>query len=132
MAIEDEHADVLQNIEFAITSVHKNEPKLLDLDVIEALDALVRGYGLDEQGRSWPLIPLSDRAGLVVEACRRVCEWRLGRASMPSSAGRGVAPAPIPVAAIVQCLKRLRRSARLWNQRNGRQGYLEYVEQFLP
>ena len=132
MAIEDEHADVLQNIEFAITSVHRNEPKLLDLDVIEALDALARGYGLDEQGRPWPLIQLSDRAGLVVEACRRVCEWRLGRASMPSSAGRGVAPAPIPGAAIVACLKRLRKSARLWNQRNGRQGYLEYVEQFLP
>jgi hypothetical protein len=37
MAIEDEHADVLQKIEFAITSVHRNEPTLLDVDVIEAL-----------------------------------------------------------------------------------------------
>jgi hypothetical protein len=38
MAIEDEHSDVLQNLEFAITSVHRDEPNLLDLDVIEALD----------------------------------------------------------------------------------------------
>jgi hypothetical protein len=132
MAIEDEHADVLQNLEFAITSVHRDEPNLLDLDVIEALDVLIRGYGVDEQGRSWPRIQLSERAGLVVEACREVCEWRLGRASMRSAAGRGVAPAPIPVAAIVQCLKRLRKSVRLWNDRDGRQGYLEYVEHFLP
>jgi hypothetical protein len=132
MAIEDEHADVLQNLEFAITSVHRDEPKLLDLDVIEALDVLIRRYGLDEQGRSWPRLQLSERAGVVVEARRGVCEWRLGRALTPSSAGRGVAPAPIPVAAIVQCLKRLRKSARLWNDRNGRQGYLEYVEPFLP
>ena len=131
MATEDEHADVLQNIEFAITSVHRDEPTLLDLDVIEALEVLIRGYGLDEQGRSWPRTQLSERAALVLGACRQACEWRLGRTSMPTSSGGDAAPAPIPVAAIVQCLKRLRKSARLWDDRNGRQGYLEYIEQFL-
>ena len=120
-----------QNIEYTITSVHRDEPSLLDLDVIEALDALIRGYGLDEQGRPWPRIPLSARAEAVHDACKRVCEWRLGRAAMTSPAGDGGSVAPIPPGALVQCLKRVRKSARFWNAENGRQGYLEYIGQFL-
>jgi hypothetical protein len=132
MGVEDEYTDVLQNIEFSIVSVHRDDPRLLDLDVIEAIEALIRGYSLEEQGRAWPSTRLSSRAALVVEACKPVCEWRLGRTSISNSRGAdGSAPA-ISVATIVQCLKRLRKSARMWNEHGGRQGYLEYIEQFMP
>ena len=132
MAVEDEYTDVLQNIEFSIVAVYKDEPNLLDLDVIEALEALIRGYALEEQGRGWPRAHVSPRAALVLEACRQVCEWRLGRTSISTSRSRRPAPAPISLSAVVQCLKRLRKSARLWTERGGRQGYLEYIEQFVP
>ena len=134
MAIEDEHSDVLQNLEFAISSVHKDDPALLDWDVIEALDALVRGYGLEEQARAWPTVRLSARASAVAAACKDICEWRLGRrssvlASFPDAHAR---PPEISVGTLLECLKRLRKSARLWNKRNGRQGYLDFVHEFLP
>ncbi len=132
MAVEDEYTDVLQNIEGSIVAVYKDEPRLLDLDVLEALDALIRGYVLEEQGRGWPRATLSSRAALVFDACKEICEWRLGRAAMTTSRGRSVAPRPTPLGAVVQCLKRLRKSARLWNERGGRQGYVEYVQKFLP
>jgi hypothetical protein len=132
MAVEDQYTDVLQNIELSIVSVHKDEPKLLDVDVIEALEALIRGYSLEEQGRGWPSTRLSSRAALVVEACKQVCEWRLGRATISTFGDSRAVPPPISVGTVVQCLKRLRKSARLWNERSGRQGYLEYIEQFLP
>ena len=132
MAVEDEYTDVLQNIEWSILAVYNEEATLLDLDVIEALEVLIRGYGLEEQGRGWPRAKLSSRAALVFDTCREVCEWRLGRATMSTSGGDRLAPPPVPLGAVVRCLKRLRKSARFWNERSGRQGYLEYIQQFLP
>ena len=131
MAVEDEHTDVLQNIEFAIHSFRKENPTLLDLDVIEAFDALIRGYALEEQGRPWPPMRLGDRAAALVEACREVCGWRLGRTGLSTGRGRHEAPPAITLAVLVQCFKRLRKSAKLWNEQGGRQGYLEYIGQFL-
>ena len=37
MSIEEEHLDVLQNIEFAIISLYRLEPSLLDYDVQNAV-----------------------------------------------------------------------------------------------
>ena len=132
MAVEEQYTDVLQNIESAIVGVVKEEPRLLDLDVIEALDALIRGYGLEEQCREWPRTNLSSRAVLVFDGCKVICEWRLGRAPMTTSRGRTITPAPIGLAAIVHCLKRLRKSTRFWNERSGRQGYLTYIQEYVP
>ncbi|MCO6489109.1 MAG: hypothetical protein J5I98_11860 [Phaeodactylibacter sp.] len=41
MGLEDRHPDILQNIEFAIFSVYRDDPDLRDNDVIKALDALI-------------------------------------------------------------------------------------------
>ena len=41
MDVEKDHLDVLQNIEFAIVSVHQRQPALVDFDVDEALSALM-------------------------------------------------------------------------------------------
>ncbi len=40
MDVEKDHLDVLQNIEFAIVSVHQQQPALVDFDVDAALSAL--------------------------------------------------------------------------------------------
>ena len=50
MDVEKDHLDVLQNIEFAIVSVHQQQPALVDFDVDAALSALIAHYhsqGLD-------------------------------------------------------------------------------------
>lgn len=131
--IEEQYFDVLQNIETAIVTAYQDNPNLLDLDVMDALDALIRHYSREEQGAGSPASRLSDPAQRVHDLSKGMCEWRLGR--QPLNAGHPAADRPptgeTSIAEIVLCLKRIRKSVRLWNWQGGRQGYLDYVRQFL-
>ena len=44
MRVEDEHLDVLQSIEFAVVSEFRKDGAILDLNVLDAVSALVRHY----------------------------------------------------------------------------------------
>ena len=133
MRVEDQYSDVLQNIESAIVAVYEDQPALLDIDVLDAIDALIRRYSREQEGRGAPNVKLSDRAQHVFDFAGRICEWRLGRRSMnPGDAERDeVELDHLSVSEVVLCLQRIRSSARLWNKQGGRQGYLDYVRQFL-
>ena len=133
MRVEEEYFDVLQNIETAIVAVYNDEPRLLDFDALDALEALIRVYTFEERGGAAAGVRLPERPHRVFEVARRMCEWRLGRSSLnPGEAGSDATkPPPISVAEILLCLKRLRKSVRLWNGQGGRQGYLDYVREFL-
>jgi hypothetical protein len=52
MQIEEEYQDVLQNIEFAIVQVYREDRTLLDSDVLESLEALQRYYQAQARQRS--------------------------------------------------------------------------------
>jgi len=125
--------DVLQNVEFAISCVWEGEPDLLDLDVIDALDSLVRRYAAEEQARTPPRLRLSQPAKRVYTAAERMCEWRLGRAPLNEQEENSVIPRREcnSVSEILLCLKRIRKSAHTWNEQLGRQGYLSYIKDFL-
>ncbi len=131
--IEDQYFDVLQNIETAVVAVYDDQPDLLDVEVLDAVDALIRTYAWEKDGRGAPTLRLSDRAQRVFDSSRRMCEWRLGRQSLnPGTVEREDAKLDeLTVSDIVLCLQRIRSSARLWNKQGGRQGYLDYVRQFL-
>lgn len=133
MAIEEEYQDVLQNIEFAIVSVYRRRRDLLDYDVEEALDALIYDYKAQQQQRSPKPHRFTERPEQVYEAVKQICEWRLGRVqvSEPLSAGAGALPEPLSLAEIVACLKRIQKSVQRWNKRGGRQGYLQFIEQYI-
>lgn len=131
MAIEGEYQDVLQNIEFAIVGVYRGNRALLDYDVLDALEALIRYYRSQSIGKQ-PAVPhLADRPNQVLAAVRDACEMRLGRS--PSD-GVQLPPAvePITIDVLVLCLKRVHKSAQAWNKRGGRQGYLDFVSEFVP
>ena len=132
MSIEDEYADVLQNIETAIVAVHGEEPDLLDLEVLDALQALIREYTAEERGKAVGAPRLSGRARKLYDTVGRTCEWRLGRGPLnPGEPAQSVAPGALAASEIVLCLKRIRRSVELWNKEGGRQGYLNYIRPFL-
>ena len=59
MSFEEEYADVLQNIEFAIVTVYRRNNALLDYDVTSALETLIRIYRGEQTGR-----PAGDNAEL--------------------------------------------------------------------
>ena len=52
MNIEDEYLDVLQNLELAIMRVYRSDGSLLDLDVRDAVVALIRHYRAEVEHRS--------------------------------------------------------------------------------
>jgi len=77
-----------------------------------------------------------DRGPLTEElyhSVRTICDWRLGRRPLLSPEGSppDVSVQPLTLDELIACLKRLRKSIRLWTQAGGRQGYLIYISQFL-
>ena len=133
MRVEEEYADVLQNIESAIVTVFNRNSAVVDRDVVVAVEALINGYARERSGRVAPSVGPPGRARAVYEQCRRICEWRLGRQPLNESEPGEDDPRPgeLSVFELILCLKRLRKSVRLWHARGGPQGYLQYVRQFL-
>ena len=131
MAIEDEYQDVLQNIESAIVGVYRKTRALLDYDVLDALEALIRYYRSQSIGKQPPVPQLADRPDQVVGAVLEMCEMRLGR-SLDGGAQLPPGVEPITIDVLVLCLKRIEKSAQAWNKRGGRQGYLSFVSEFVP
>ena len=131
--VEEEYADVLQNIESAIVAVFDNDARLVDRDVLAAIDALMSAYTREGTSRGGVAPGPPGRARAVYDPCRRMCEWRLGRGSLNDGEHRSEDPPPgeLSISELVLCLKRLRKSVRLWHAQGGRQGYLRYVRQFL-
>jgi hypothetical protein len=54
MDVDQEHADVLQNIEFAIVTMFRREPLIVDLDVENAVNSLVTKYQAQAQNHEPP------------------------------------------------------------------------------
>ena len=133
MRPEEEFLDVLQNIEWAIVEEFHKDRSILDIDVRDAVTAIVRLYEAELESRGAPNAPLSDRAKRILDPVRAMCEWRLGRAS-ESLQARFTTEAPeVPVSVedLILCLKRIRKSIDRWNKEGGRQGYLSFVEQYV-
>ena len=129
MAVEEEYTDVLQNIEFAIVQEYRNDGMILDMEARDAVNALIRHYEAELEARTASRTPLSDRARRIFESARRMCEWRLGRepGALPEPDSPGLLKADV----IVLCLKRIRKSIDRWNKEHGRQGYLNFVSQYV-
>ena len=134
MRIEDEHTDVLQNIEFAIVDTYRRSPDLSDYAVTRALEALIDAYAGEGIGRPPRAFNLSHLERRLVAEMRAMCEWRLGRGAPPVAEPRKVpAPGPNPISReeIMLCLKRILTSVKKWNKWGGTQGYLEFIVQYV-
>src|SRR3989337_937766 len=77
--VEDQYLDVLQNIEYAILSVYRENPNLLDYDVDKVLNLLWTEYRNEKQAKTAPAPQLGVNAQLVYARVKSMCEWRLGR-----------------------------------------------------
>jgi hypothetical protein len=126
---EERYADVLQNIEVIIVSMHDLEPDMLDYDVDAALEALISRYGAEARGR----VPRGHalpgvREGLY-DALLPILEWRIGRAALD---GEMADELELKTAEeLAACLKRVRSSVQRWTRERGRQGYLTFVARYV-
>ena len=133
MDVEEDYLDILQNIEFAIMSVYRDNPLLVDFDVEAAINALISFYHAQPQSHEARRPNLNERATLVYERVQAMCDWRLGREGFVTADGSedGPRPEPVTLDVIVACLKRIRKSIQRWNKEGGRQGYLTFVGRFV-
>ena len=125
----EKNLDVLQNIESGIIDVYRADPSLLDFDAKDAIDALVRHYHAQEEGRTPPAVKIGDRAHRVFMSVQTICEWRMGKSTFP---GETEITKPVPVSELVKSLREIQKSIPRWTRQGGRKGYLEFVSQYLP
>jgi hypothetical protein len=131
MTFEEEYEDVLQNIEFAIVSVYRQEPALLDYDVEKALNSLGRSY---RQGEAPPPPEgFNDLQKAVYIHVKAICDLRIGEGSLSDEEGEAVdiLLETVTPEEIVACLKRIQKSVQTWTKQGGRQGYLKFVDGFI-
>jgi hypothetical protein len=130
---EEKYLDVLQNIEFGIVRVYREHPELSDWDALDAIEALIRSYTAETRGRPRSNIHLSDLSQRVFNSVESLCEWRLGREQLTAKDREpfelGIEPKTVHE--IIDCLKRVRKSIHRWNKEGGRQGYLNFVSEFV-
>ena len=125
--IED-HQDVLQNIEAVVTDVWRAHRELNNYTVMRAYEAALTLYREEARQHTPKPVALTGLDAEVFNAVKSVCDWRLGR-SGPSDQPKIT---PISLEDMVACLSRLRKSVDFWTKQGGRQGYLQFIERFLP
>jgi hypothetical protein len=131
---EKQYEDVLQNIEFAIVAVYRENRELSDWSVEAALDGLLRTYQAEARGRTAPKLRFSDLEQQLFDRIRAMCEWRLGREQIVTEANEQPIEfeiAPITLEELLACLKRVRKSVDRWHKSGGRRGYLDFVSRFI-
>lgn len=123
---DDRYLPVMQNIETVVTVIYRDEDiDLTDSQVDRAYEMLQRGYQAELREKNPPLLKLNGPAMTVYEAVRDICEIHLGRGDAPEEI------AILTVEEIVDVLKRLRKSIKLWTKEYGRVGYLDYIGGFI-
>ncbi|MEM1122242.1 MAG: hypothetical protein AAGJ18_17485 [Bacteroidota bacterium] len=135
MALEDKHLDVLQNIEGAIVTVYRNDQELRDQDAIKGLDAAIAYYRAIDTRKEFVMPESVDGKGVVVfnaiTAILGLREDILGDNPAPkrkrfSRALRSTSKEEI----YLVCLRKIQKSAKRWNKRNGENGYLDFVKNY--
>jgi len=130
---DEKHIDVLQNIEFAIVSVFAEHADLGDREVMHALDAAVVHYRAVERGHVPTPHRITGNAAEVFDRICATCEYRLGRGSPEHIESEQRLPPGAEKTAeeILFCLRKIRKSAERWSNQAGRQGYLQFIRQYV-
>ena len=131
MTFEEDYQDVLQDLEATIIMFWQENPDLIDAEVETALDWLIRLYNAKIQGRSFSR-PLRGISRKVAEDVKEICELSLGHSQLTDEEGNVILDIGyMTVDEIVECLKRIKSSVNFWTKERGRQGYLNFVKQFI-
>ena len=130
MKWSDENLDVLQNLEFSVAQVWRAHPEMTDYAALRAYEAAFKFYRDQSRGHVTKPPTLTGLDAEVFEAVNAMCEVRLGRRAGPDEALAGIEP--ILLEKLVSCLRELAKSVERHTQMGGRQGYLTFIDKFLP
>ena len=131
MRIEEERLDVMQNLEFAVAGVYRRNPTMTDYAVVRTYEALLQAYSAEVTGRPAKPFAAEGVEAELLQHVRQMCEWRLGRARVAPVQDEAPDCEPLDVPTLIRCLKRLVKSVNKWTKHGGRQGYLDFMTQFI-
>ena len=117
MGLDDKHLDILQSIESSIVGVYHSHHEMRDQDALTALDQLIDYYRQVARGFPTHEPTLDEPASEVYFTAKSICDTRLESRE--------------DAVAIVACLRKIQKSAQRWNQKNGKRGYLQFVENYV-
>ena len=133
MKPSEDHLDILQNLEFAIVAVWRAHPEMTDYVAQRACEAARQFYRAEWRGHPPKPPALTGLDAAAFEALKRMGEFRLGRdPGPPPREGEHVPVPPITVETLVACLQELAKSVERHTRSGGRQGYLTFIDGFLP
>ena len=126
----EENLDILQNLEFSVVEIWRAHPEMTDYAAQRAYEAAFQYYRAELRGQTSKPAALTGLDALTFEAVKAMCEFRLGRGPGPDG-GATIVP-PAPVQRVVDSLRQLAKSVERHTRAGGRQGYLTFVQRFLP
>jgi hypothetical protein len=132
MAVTGDNAPSLFLLETLIDSYASTDESVIDLHVLEAIEATRRLFAAEAQGRTFQPRLGDERVRQLFAGLRGAGEVLLGRESTDIHDHTTEPSDPISIDSLVLCLKQLERSVKLWSEQGGRKGYLLYIRQFLP
>ena len=126
----DDKFDILQNLEFSVVKLWRAHPEISDYTALRAYEAAFQTYRAELRGHTPKPPGLSGLDAAAFEAVKAMCEFRLARKSCPIPGPESIPP--ISLQLLMDCLRELGRSVERHTKMGGRQGYLTYIDRFLP
>ena len=132
MKWEEKNLDILQNLEFAIVEVWRAHPEMTDYSAQRAYEAARQFYRAEQRGQPPKPPALTGLDATAFEALKAMCEFRLGREDGPLPGAEEFPLTRIPLEKLIACLQELAKSVERHTRDGGRQGYLQFIDGFLP
>jgi hypothetical protein len=129
MEISEDKLGVLQNLEFSVATVWRTHREMSDYTALRAYEAAFQTYRAELRGHVPKPSGLTGLDLTTFESVKAVCEFRLGRGTQGD--GPETAP-PVSLELLIDCLRELARSTERHTKAGGKQGYLTFINQFLP
>jgi hypothetical protein len=131
MNFPDDKLAVLQNLEFTVVTVWREHPALTDYAALRAYEAARQLYRAELRGHVPKPHGFTGLEAVTFDALKTMCEFQLGRGT---AEGLDDLPpqAPVALELLVDCLRELERSVERHTKAAGKQGYLTFIDEFLP
>lgn len=126
----EDKLDILQNLEFSVVEIWRAHREMSDYSALRAYEAAFQWYRAELRGHTPKEPALKGLDASTFEALKAMCEFRLGRGECPVP-GPELIP-PIKIELLVECLRELAKSVERHTKHGGRQGYLTFIDKFLP
>ena len=130
MKITDDNLPVLQNLEFSVVQIWRANPVMSDYSALRAYETAFQMYRAELRGHVPKPSALTGLDELMFQALKAMCEFQLGRGPSPIDNRANIHP--ISLELLMDCLRELGRSTERHTKAHGRQGYLTFIDEFVP